>query len=132
MPAAASAKRDAGAKASASGGGAPRESNKRRAASQAPAEPRPHEEKKRLDAETRKRDKAARARADQLADLETRIAACENAIRQVEAAMSAPGFYDDRAAAQPVIDRHQALMWQLGDLMHQWEELQSASDLTPD
>ena len=40
--------------------------------------------------------------------------------------MSAPGFYEDRAAAQPVIDRHQALMWQVGDLMHQWEELQSA------
>ena len=44
--------------------------------------------------------------------------------------MSAPGFYDDRAAAQPVIDRHQALMWQVGDLMHQWEELQSLSDLS--
>ena len=43
--------------------------------------------------------------------------------------MAAPGFYDDRAAAQPVIDRHQALMWQVGDLMHQWEELQSAADL---
>jgi len=32
------------------------------------------------------------------------------------------------AAAQPVLDRHQALMWQVGDLMHQWEELQSLSD----
>ena len=39
--------------------------------------------------------------------------------------MSAPGFYEDRVGAQPVIDRHQALMWQVGDLMHQWEELQS-------
>ena len=37
--------------------------------------------------------------------------------------MSSPGFYDDRVAAQPVIDRHQALMWQVGDLMHQWEAL---------
>ena len=37
--------------------------------------------------------------------------------------MASPGFYDDRAAAQPVIDRHQALMWQVGDLMHQWEAL---------
>ena len=42
--------------------------------------------------------------------------------------MAAPGFYDDRAAAQPVIDRHQALMWEVGDLMHQWEELQHAAD----
>jgi hypothetical protein len=44
--------------------------------------------------------------------------------------MAAPGFYEDRAAAQPVIDRHQALMWEVGDLMHQWEELQAAADLT--
>ena len=42
--------------------------------------------------------------------------------------MAAPGFYEDRAAAQPVIDRHQALMWEVGDLMHQWEELQAGSD----
>ena len=31
--------------------------------------------------------------------------------------MAAPGFYDDREAAKPVIDRHQALMWEVGDLM---------------
>lgn len=37
--------------------------------------------------------------------------------------MTAPGFYDDRAASQPVIDRHQALMWEVGELMHQWETL---------
>ena len=37
--------------------------------------------------------------------------------------MAAAGFYSDRAAAQPVIDRHQALMWEVGDLMHRWEEL---------
>jgi hypothetical protein len=43
--------------------------------------------------------------------------------------MAAPGFYDDRATAQPIIDRRQALMWEVGDLMHQWEELQSATDL---
>jgi hypothetical protein len=43
--------------------------------------------------------------------------------------MAAPGFYDDRADAQPVIDRHQSLMWQVGELIHQWEELQSLIDL---
>ena len=53
----------------------------------------------------------------------------KRAIRELEQTMAAPGFYEDRAAAQPVIDRHQALMWQVGDLMHQWEELQSAADL---
>ena len=38
--------------------------------------------------------------------------------------MSAPGFYDNHDQAKPVIDKHQALMWEVGDLMHQWEELQ--------
>ena len=56
---------------------------------------------------------------------------CEAAIREIEQHDGGPGFYDDRAAAQPVIDRHQALMWQVGDLMHQWEELQSARATSP-
>ena len=111
QPAAARARRDAGAKRDV-----------------APPPPHTHEEKKRVDAEARKREKAVRARAERLADLEARISACENTIRDVEAEMSAPGFYEDRAAAQPVIDRHQALMWEVGELMHQWEELQNASD----
>ena len=38
--------------------------------------------------------------------------------------MSAPGFYDDRDASKHVIDQHQALMWEVGDLMAQWEALQ--------
>jgi uncharacterized coiled-coil protein SlyX len=87
-----------------------------------------HEEKKRVDAEARKQQKAIQARRDRIASLETRIAETEAAIKELEQAMAAPGFYDDRAAAQPVLDRHQALMWQVGDLMHQWEELQSLSD----
>jgi hypothetical protein len=41
-------------------------------------------------------------------------------------------LYEDRAAAQPILDRHQALMWRVGDLMHQWEELQSVSDRAAD
>ena len=38
--------------------------------------------------------------------------------------MSAPGFYDDRDASKLLIDQHQALMWEVGDLMGQWEALQ--------
>ncbi len=90
-----------------------------------------HEEKKRLDAEARKKARELEARRKRIEDLEARIAAAEQNIRDLESAMGAPGFYDDRAAAQPVIDRHQALMWQVGDLMHQWEELQALADLTP-
>jgi ATP-binding cassette subfamily F protein 3 len=88
-----------------------------------------HDEKKRVDAEARKKQKAAGARQARIATLEARIAETEAAIREVEQQMSAPGFYEDRAGAQPVIDRHQSLMWQVGDLMHQWEELQALTDL---
>ena len=61
--------------------------------------------------------------AERVRTLEARIAECEAEMKSLEAAMAAPGFYDDRASAQPTIDRHQALMWQVGDLMHRWEEL---------
>ena len=88
-----------------------------------------HEEKKRADADTRKRSREAQARRTQIEQLETRIAECEAGMREIEAQMAAPGFYENHLVAQPIVDRHQALMWQLGDLMHQWEGLQSASDL---
>jgi ATP-binding cassette subfamily F protein 3 len=91
-----------------------------------PQPPRPNrEDQKRADADTRRQQRADQARRARIDDLEARIAECENAIREIEQTMSAPGFYDDRTAAQPVIDQHQALMWKVGDLMHQWEELQS-------
>ena len=38
--------------------------------------------------------------------------------------MSAEGFYDDPAAANATIDRHKTLMWDVGDLIGQWEALQ--------
>jgi hypothetical protein len=37
--------------------------------------------------------------------------------------MATPEFYEDRAQVQPLVDRHQALMWEVGDLMDRWEEL---------
>jgi ATP-binding cassette subfamily F protein 3 len=97
------------------------------ATSAAAPKPAPREEKKRSDAEARKRDRASKARQAEIDALETRIAECEQAIRDIEQTMAAPGFYEDRAAAQPVIDQHDALMWKVGDLMHQWEELQSVT-----
>jgi ATP-binding cassette subfamily F protein 3 len=84
-----------------------------------------HEDKKRADAEARKKSRELQARQQRIDSLESRIAETEAAIRELEQQMSAPGFYDDRAAAQPVVDQHQALMWRVGDLMQQWEELQS-------
>ena len=83
-----------------------------------------YEEKKRRDAEARKAQKAESTRQKRIDDLEARIADREREIKEIEAAMAVPGFYDNRDASKPVIDRHQALMWEVGDLMGQWEALQ--------
>ena len=99
------------------------EANKPRASS--------HQEKKRIDAEVRKRQRADHARQSEVERLEQQIAECERAIKLLEQTMSAPGFYQDRRAAQPTVDEHQALMWKVGDLMHRWEELQTASSPSP-
>ena len=107
----------------------PKQAAKTAHAAPAPAaQPKPkadHAEKKRVDADARREQKALQAKRAKVEELETKIAACENALREAEQTMSAPGFYDNRDAAQPMVDRHQALMWELGDLMHRWEELQS-------
>jgi ATP-binding cassette, subfamily F, member 3 len=97
------------------------------AAAPAPTPKADHAEKKRVDAEARREQKAVQAKQAKIDELETKIATCENALREAEQTMAAPGFYDNRDAAQPIVDRHQALMWELGDLMHRWEELQSSS-----
>jgi hypothetical protein len=82
-----------------------------------------HAERKRQQSEQRKREQGAKKIQTKISDLEARIAQHEQAMKEIEAAMSAPGFYDNRDQAQPLIDRHQTLMWELGELMHQWEEL---------
>ena len=69
-----------------------------------------------------KRKQAAREK--RIGDLEQRIADRERKIREIEETMMEPGFYDDRQAAQPVVNRHESLMWEVGDLMSQWEALQ--------
>jgi ATP-binding cassette, subfamily F, member 3 len=87
--------------------------------------------RKREQAEQRKREKERKARQARVAELESRIADHERAIKDLESEMAAPGFYERRETAQPVIDRHQALMWQVGELMHQWEMLSDAVDADP-
>jgi ATP-binding cassette, subfamily F, member 3 len=90
-----------------------------------PAKVESYEDRKKRDAEARREKKAADGLRRRVEDLESRIAAREEAIKEIEARMSAPGFYDDREAAQPLIDKHQSLMWEVGDLMNQWEALQT-------
>ena len=89
-----------------------------------PPAPVSYEERKRLESEARKAKKVLDARRNRIDELENRIAEREQAIRDIEATMAAPGFYDNHDSAKPIIDKHQALMWEVGDLMHQWEQLQ--------
>ncbi|PWU24973.1 MAG: ABC transporter ATP-binding protein [Candidatus Rokuibacteriota bacterium] len=89
------------------------------------------EAKKREDAEARRRTRADQARRSRIDRLESEIADTEQAIRAIEQTMTEPGFYEDRAASQSVIDQHQTLMWKVGDLMRQWEELNTAADFAP-
>ena len=102
-----------------------------RAAQPAPSPPRPitpqdsYAEKKRADAEARRQRREAEDRSRRIADLEARIAEREQAIRQIEAEMAEPGFYDARERAESIVSRHQSLMWEVGDLMNQWEALQT-------
>jgi ATP-binding cassette, subfamily F, member 3 len=84
-----------------------------------------YEARKRRESEDRRVKKAADSQRRRIEELEARIADRENAIKEIEASMSAPGFYDNREAAQPLIDRHTSLMWEVGDLMNQWEALQT-------
>ncbi len=89
------------------------------------AAPVSYEHRKRDAAERKKRERALQAAATRLAELEARIAERETEIKTVEAAIAAPGFYDRPADATPTLDRHQALMWEVGDLLGQWEMLQA-------
>jgi ATP-binding cassette, subfamily F, member 3 len=83
------------------------------------------EERKRLEVERKKKQREMETLRKRIADLEGRIATTETEVKQLEAAMSAAGFYEDAVRSKPVIDRHQALMWEVGDLMAQWEALQN-------
>jgi len=82
------------------------------------------EDRKRQEAEERRRKRAREAVEGRIATLEAAIAEREQAMKTLEAEMSAPGFYENHDASKPTIDKHQALMFELGDLMHHWEELQ--------
>jgi ATP-binding cassette, subfamily F, member 3 len=83
-----------------------------------------YDQRKQREAEARKLKKAEDARRRRVEELEAKISDREAEIKKIEAQMSAPGFYENHQAAKPVVDRHQTLMWEVGDLMGQWESLQ--------
>ena len=75
--------------------------------------------------ESRRLKRIIEARQKRITELEKRIADCENNIHALEAKISHPDFYIDKAAAEDTIKQHQTLMWKVGDLMNQWEALES-------
>jgi len=86
--------------------------------------PESREGRKRQDADRKKKQRVTEALQKRIADLESRIADREAEVKELEAAMAGPGFYDNLEAAKPLTDKHQALMWEVGDLIAQWEALQ--------
>ena len=74
-------------------------------------------------AETRRHQRRLKALGDRIAALEQRIGEREETVQKLEAEMAQPLFYQDEAEAQRTIARHQSLMWEVGDLMNQWEAL---------
>ena len=84
-------------------------------------------ERKRAAAEARKRQRAINAQRHRVTALEQVISDREAALKEIEATMSQPDFYSDREVANALIAQHQALMWEIGNLMHQWEGLQTAA-----
>ena len=126
-PAAAPKAQGSGLKAQRRGRQAPGSRLQAKTPEKAPADTaqQDREERKRLEAERKKKQREQDALRKRIADLEARISSSEAEVKQLEAAMSEAGFYEDSARSKPVIDRHQALMWEVGDLMAQWEALQN-------
>jgi ATP-binding cassette subfamily F protein 3 len=95
---------------------------------QRPKTPEPppdtRDERKRVEADRKKKQRDSESLHKRIADLESRIAQREEEVKTLEAEIAAPGFYDDHITANKAIDRHQKLMWEVGDLMAQWEALQ--------
>jgi ATP-binding cassette subfamily F protein 3 len=87
-----------------------------------------YEDRKRDQAEKNKRERAYKALKNRVAELEARIADREKAIKDVEQTMAAPDFYSDHDKSKPVLAQHQALMWEVGELLGQWEMLQKEAE----
>jgi ATP-binding cassette subfamily F protein 3 len=72
-------------------------------------------------------DRAEKKRKQRLDEIEKRIAEKEAAVVAIEKEMSAPGFFDDRARAEKAAKDRESLMWEVNDLMGQWELMQQES-----
>ena len=96
---------------------------KRPVRAQTPRRPSHSVTHRQTQAETRRHQRRLKALSDRIAELEQRISKREETVQKLEAEMAQPLFYQDEAEAQRTIARHQSLMWEVGDLMNQWEAL---------
>jgi ATP-binding cassette, subfamily F, member 3 len=71
------------------------------------------------------REREARRLKAQISELEKQIAAKEQSIRELEQAMSTPGFYDDRQVSDRAVGDYETLKTEVGALMSTWEQLQA-------
>ena len=79
---------------------------------------------RRTQGNVRRRERRLRTLHARIADLEQRISGREAEVQDLETTIAGPAFYGDGQAAKATIDRHQRLMWEVGDLMNQWEALE--------
>ena len=63
-----------------------------------------------------------------MTDLEKAIATKEQAVRDLEHAMSSPGFYDDRGQADKAASEYKTLTAEVANLMQEWEDAQTAAE----
>ena len=69
-------------------------------------------------------DRAEKKRKQRLEEIEKRIAEREAAVGAIEKEMSSAGFFVDRARAEKAAKDRESLMWEVNDLMGQWELMQ--------
>lgn len=85
-------------------------------------------ERKRIQLKTRRLERRRRSIQERIVELEQQISEREQAIRALEINIAEPDFYNDEANAKACIDKHQVLMWEVGDLMNEWETLQKEAE----
>jgi ATP-binding cassette subfamily F protein 3 len=91
------------------------------------------ETRKRAEADRKKRQRALESVHRRIVELEARIGERESEVKSLEVVMAEPGFFGNHETSRQTIERHQALMWEVGDLMSQWEALQEhVAEQTPE
>jgi ATP-binding cassette subfamily F protein 3 len=74
------------------------------------------------------KEREAKKAKQRATEVEKQIAVKEQAVRDIEHRMAAPGFYDDRAQADAAVADRQKLLDEVAALMTEWETLQTLAE----